>query len=114
MSWLGLAQVPFGMVQLIVHGNVINVRRNSLNNPGFSGVVFLHWSIGIDYIWRVTTNNFASTGDIIIEFIFTIIAAVVTVIMLLRLSASKESKYPFAEAEMFGFAKHQVKKIRNS
>ena len=114
MIWLGLAQVLFGMFQLIVHGIVINVRLKSLYNPGLAAVVFLHWPIGIYYIWYVTTNHLASTGDFVIGFIVTIIAAIVTVILPLRLSASKESKYPFSEAEMGGFAKQKVEKIRNS
>ena len=112
--WLGLAQVLFGMFQLIVHGIIVNVKLKSLYNPGLGAVVFLHWPIGIYYIWYVTTNNLASTGDFVIGFIATIIAAIITVVLPLRLSASKESKYPFAEAEMGGFAKQKVAKIRNS
>jgi hypothetical protein len=46
--------------------------------------------------------------------IVTILAAIVTVLLPLRLMASRESKYPFAEAEMGGFAKEKVVKIRNS
>lgn len=112
--WLGLAQIFFGMAQLIVHGIVVNVRLKSLYNPGLAAVVFLHWPIGIYYIWYVTTNNLANTGDFIIGIIATIIAAIVTIILPMRLSASKESKYPFSEAEMGGFAKEKVEKIRKS
>ena len=112
--WLGLAQVLFGMLQLIVHGIVVNVRLKSLYNPGLAAVVFLHWPIGIYYIWYVTTNNLASTGDFVIGFIATIIAAIVMIMLPMRLLASKESKYPFSNAEMGGFAKEKVEKIRKS
>ena len=114
MIWLGIAQVLFGMFQLIVHGIVINLMLKSLYNPSLAAVVFLHWPIGIYYIWYVTTNNLASTGDFVNGFIVTIIAAIVTVVLPLRLLTSKESKYPFSEAEMGGFAKQKVEKIRNS
>ena len=114
LIWLGLAQMLFGMLQLIVHGIVFNIRLKSLYNPGLASVVFLHWPIGIYYIWYVTTNHLASTGDFVIGFIVTIIAAIVTIALPLRLMASKESKYPFSETAMFGFAKEKVEKIRNS
>ena len=114
LIWLGLAQMLFGMLQLIVHGIVFNIRLKSLYNPGLASVVFLHWPIGIYYIWYVTTNHLASTGDFVIGFTVTIIAAIVTIALPLRLMASKESKYPFSETAMFGFAKEKVEKIRNS
>ncbi len=47
LIWLGLAQVLFGMVQLVVHGVLINRKMHSLYNPGLFTVVFLHWPIGI-------------------------------------------------------------------
>jgi hypothetical protein len=112
--WLGIAVVLFGMFQIIVHGIVINLRLKSLYNPGLASTVFLFWPLGIYYIWYVTTNNLASTGDFIVGLIVTILAAIVTVLLPLRLMASRESKYPFAEAEMGGFAHQKVAKIRNS
>lgn len=112
--WLGLAQVLFGMFQIIVHGVIINVKLKSIYNPGLGAVVFLHLPIGIYYIWYVITNNLASTGDFIFGFIATIITAFITIVLPMRLLANKESKYPFSEAEMGGFAKEKVEKIRNS
>jgi hypothetical protein len=112
--WLGLAQVFLGMFQLIAHGIVVNIRLKSLYNPGLGAVVFLHMPIGIYYIWYVTTNNFASTEDFIIGFIAFLIAAILLFLLPIRLLANKESKYPFAEAEVYGFAKEKIEKIRNS
>ena len=114
LIWLGFAQILFGMVQLIVHGFIVNVRLKSLYNPGLAAVIFLHWPIGLYYIWYIITNNLASTGDYIIGVIVTIIAAIVMIALPMRLLASKESNYPFSEAEMGGFAKEKVDKIRKS
>lgn len=102
------------MAQLIVHGLVVNIRLKSLYNPGLAAVVFLHWPIGIYYIWYFISNSLVNTGDFVIGIIVTIIAAILIIMLPLRLSANKESKYPFTEAEMGGFAKEKVDKIRKS
>ena len=111
--WLGLAQVLMGMtLQLIAHGIVLNIRLKSLYNPGLASVVFLHVPIGIYYIWYVTTNHLASTGDFVIGSLATILAVIVLFVLPIWLLANKASKYPFSEAEMGGFAKQKVAKIR--
>src|SRR5215472_7955520 len=112
--WLGLAQVGLGLFQLLAHGIVVPVRLRSLYNPGLGTVVFLFCPIGIYYIWYVTTNHLASTGDGVLGVIATILAAIVLFLLPILLLRSKESKYPFAEAEMYGFAKQKVANIRNA
>ena len=112
--WLGLAQVGLGLFQLLAHGIVVPVRLRSLYNPGLATVVFLFCPIGIYYIWYVTTNHLASTGDGVLGVIATILAAIVLFLLPILLLRSKESKYPFAEAEMYGFAKQKVANIRNA
>ncbi|HKF38050.1 MAG TPA: HXXEE domain-containing protein [Ktedonobacteraceae bacterium] len=112
--WLGLAQVGLGLFQLLAHGIVVPVRLRSLYNPGLATVVFLFCPIGIYYIWYVTTNHLASTGDVVLGVIATILAAIVLFLLPILLLRSKESKYPFAEAEMYGFAKQKVANIRNA
>jgi len=57
LIWLGLAQVLFGMAQFGVHGILINKKMHALYNPGLFAVVFLHWPIGISYIWYVVANS---------------------------------------------------------
>lgn len=57
LIWLGLAQVLFGMAQFGVHGILINKKMHSLYNPGLFAVVFLHWPIGIYYIWYIVVNS---------------------------------------------------------
>jgi uncharacterized membrane protein YhiD involved in acid resistance len=75
--------------------------------------VFLQLPIGIYYIWYVGTNNLAGAGTYVIGFIATFVALGVLFLLPIRLLRSRESKYPFAEEEMYGFAKEKVKKIRN-
>ncbi len=112
--WLGLAQVMLGMFQLIAHGIVVNIRLKSPYNPGLAAVVFLHMPIGIYYMWYVTANSLASIGDFVIGFIAFVVAAIILFLLPIRLLASKESKYPFTDAEVYGFAKGKIEKIRNS
>ena len=70
--------------------------------------------IGIYYMWYVTKHNLASTGDFVIGFFAFMIAAVILFLLPIRLLANKKSKYPFAKAEVYGFAREKVEKIRNS
>ena len=113
--WLGLAQVMLGMIQVFAHGIAVNVRLKSPYNPGLAATVFLQLPLGIYYIWFVATNNLASTATYVIGFIGAIIAMIVLFLLPIRLLATnRASKYPFAEAEMYGFAKEKIEKIRNS
>jgi len=112
--WLGLAQVMLGMFQFLAHGIVVNIRLKSPCNPGSGAVVFLHMPIGIYYMWYVTTNNLASTADLVIGFFAFTAAAILLFLLPIRLLANNESKYPFAEAKVYGFAKEKIEKIRNS
>jgi hypothetical protein len=114
LIWLGLAQVMLGMLQIIAHGIIENMRLKSLYNPGLGATVFLQLPLGIYFIWYVATNHLASTGTYILGFVGAIIALVLLFLLPISLMASRESKYPFAEAEMYGFAKEKVVKIRNS
>ena len=114
LIWLGLAQVMLGMLQIIAHGIIENMRLKSLYNPGLGATVFLQLPLGIYFIWYVATNHLASTGTYILGFVGAIIALVLLFLLPIRLMASRESKYPFAEAEMYGFAKAKIEKIRNS
>ncbi|HQF06111.1 MAG TPA: HXXEE domain-containing protein [Bacteroidales bacterium] len=115
LIWLGLAQVMLGMLQIFAHGIVENMKLKSLYNPGLGATLLLQLPLGIYYIWYVATNNLASTGTYIFGLIGAILAAVVLFALPIRvLATNRESKYPFAEAEMYGFAKEKVRNIRNS
>lgn len=115
LIWLGLAQVMLGMLQIFAHGIVENMKLKSLYNPGLGATVFLQWPVGVYYIWFVATNHLASTGTYVFGLIGALLAAIVLFALPIRLLATnQESKYPFAEAEMYGFAKEKVEKIRDS
>jgi hypothetical protein len=57
LIWLVLAPVLFGMGQFGVHGILINRKLHSLYNPGLFAVAFLHWPIGLYYVWYVVVNG---------------------------------------------------------
>ena len=115
LIWLGLAQVMLGLIQIPAHGIVENIKLKSIYNPGLGATMFLQLPLGIYYIWYVATNNLASVGTYVIGFIGAIMAMIVLFLLPIRILAmNRDSKYPFAEAEMYGFAKEKIKKIRNS
>jgi hypothetical protein len=101
--WLGLTQVLFGMLQFLIHGIVINVRMKTFYNPGLAAVIFLHFPVGIYYIWYVVSNGLITTADYIWGFIAVIIAAILIVALPVRVLANRNTKYPFTEDEMERF-----------
>ena len=111
LIWLGLAQVLFGMLQLVVHGIVVNAKLKSFYNPGLASAIFLHWPIGIYYIHYVVTHQLASTRDLILGSIATVMGAFVMIILPIRLLASKTSPYGFPEDEMYRYGKEKLKRM---
>ncbi len=104
LIWLGLAQVLFGMTQLIVHGILINRKMHSIYNPGLLSVVFFHWPIGIYYIWYISVNGLAQwwmwpvAAVILAAAVFFGVITPVT-----RWFLDKDSPYAFSEKEMTHF-----------
>jgi len=111
LIWLAISQMVLGFLQFFAHGIFINVRLKSIYNPGLGSTIFLQYPIGIYYIWYVTTNNLASTTDFIIGIPCALIAGVLLFGLPILLLRNRESKYPFAEEEMYGFAKEKIKKM---
>lgn len=114
LIWLGLAQVLFGMLQVLVHGVVVNIRLKSIYNPGLGSALLLHVPIGIYYVFYVTTNHLISGKDWLFGIIVTLLATFATVVLPIRLMGDKKSKYPFNQREMGGYAKEKVKRIREA
>ncbi len=115
LIWLGLAQVMLAMVQIFAHGIVENLKLKSIYNPGLGATVFLQLPIGAYYIWYVATNHLASAGTYIFGLLGAILAGLLLFAIPIRvLAMNRASRYPFAEAEMYGFAKNQVEQIKNS
>jgi hypothetical protein len=110
LVWLGLAQMLFGMTQLVVHGILINRKLHSLYNPGLFTVVFLHWPIGIYYIWYVSANGLVQWW--IWPVAIVILAAAVffgVIAPVTHWFADKDSPYAFSEKEMSRF--HVMEKM---
>ena len=106
--WLGVMQIGQGLIQVPLHGVVMNVKLKSPYNPGMLSCVLLQLPIGIYYIWYVTANNLATTRD----FVFGSIAALLSIFVLwlgpIALLRSRQSKYPFAPEQMYGYAEAKV------
>lgn len=113
LIWLGLAQVLFGMAQLGVHGILINKKMRSIYNPGLFAVVFLHWPIGIYYIWYVIVNG-------LVQWWMWPVAVVILCAMAFfgvnlpvnKWFKDKNSPYPFSDEELARFhIREKMKKL---
>jgi len=110
MIWLGLAQVMLGMLQILAHGVMLNIRLKSIYNPGLGATVFLQWPIGICYIHYVAVNGLvAGAGTYVIGLLGAIAGACILFLIPIVTMRSRETKYPFYENEMYGFAEKKIK-----
>ncbi|RAI44365.1 HXXEE domain-containing protein [Rhodoplanes roseus] len=115
--WFGLIQVGQGMAQILNHGIYNNLKFKSIYNPGLGAVIFVNWPIGLYYIWHVSTNNLATTTDYVLGFIGAILSLVVLWAIPVSTLRDKNTKYPYAESQMYGvndWAKEKVLQIKNS
>ena len=102
--WMGLAQAGFGMAQLVVHGVVINRKMRSVYNPGLFAVVFLHWPIGIYYIWYVVANGLVSWWTWPAAAVWLILGALMGVSLpVTRWFADRNATEAFSDKEMARF-----------
>ena len=101
--WLGLIQVLAGVAQIFVHGISINRKMKSLYNPGLAAVVFLHIPIAIYYIWFVVANGLVGIWDFAGGLIGVVAAAILLILMPVKLLQNRQSKYPWSEKEMARF-----------
>ena len=102
--WLGLAQVLFGMVQFLIHGIVINARMKTFYNPGLGTVVFLHWPIGLYYIWYVYTHGLIQPWHWIAAVACTVLAALLIIMLPIRaFTNDMNPAYAFSAEEMDRF-----------
>ena len=102
--WLGLMPMLFGFSQLMVHGVMTNKKMKSIYNPGVGAVVFLHYPIGIYYIYYIVSNGLVSGADWIIAFIYMFAVAGIAVNGLTyKVLPNKNTKYIFDKVEMERF-----------
>ncbi len=113
LIWLGLAQVFFGMLQIGPHGVLINRKMHSLYNPGLFAVIFLHWPIGLYYIWYVVVNGLVQWWMWPVALVILAAAAFYGVNMpVTHWFKDPASPYPFSEKEMARF--HVREKLARS
>jgi len=113
--WLGLATMFFGLSQILGHGILFNRKLKSFYNPGLAACIFLHGPISIYYIWYVATHGLAGLWDYLGGLIGMIVAAVLIVVLPVRIFSSREAKYPFSKAEMERFGMlEKAKKLDHS
>jgi hypothetical protein len=104
LVWFGLAQVAFGMAQFAVHGILINRKMRSVYNPGLFVVIFLHWPIGIYFIWYVIVNGLVQWWMVPVAIVLLAAAAIFGVnLPVNRWFRDKNSPHPFSAAEMQRF-----------
>lgn len=111
--WLGLSPLLFGFAQFIVHGIATNKKMKSFYNLGLRAVVFLHYPIGIYYIFYIVQNHLVTGIDWILAIVYLIFTAGVIVNgMTYRLLPNKNTKYAFDKVEMERFhVKEKMAKI---
>ena len=104
LIWLGLAPILFGMGQFGVHGILINRKMRSIYNPGLFAVVFLHWPIGIYYIWYIYAQGLIQAWTWPVAITLVALLAFFGVNMpVSRWFNDPNSPYPFSEKEMARF-----------
>jgi len=98
--WLGIMTMIFGFSQFIVHGILVNIKMKSIYNPGLGAVIFLHYPIGIYYLWYIHSHCTVEIWQWVIGIFCTPIAALILVQLPMQLLKSKNSPYNFSQKEM--------------
>ena len=112
--WLGLAQVMLGMLQILAHGIAANIKLKGFYNPGLGATVFLQWPIGIVYIAYVAQAGLAGPLTYVLGFLGAIAAALILFGIPVMTMKNRDTKYPFHEDEMYGFAEKKIRKMLES
>jgi hypothetical protein len=104
LIWLGLAPVLFGMMQIVMHGILTNVKLKTLYNPGLLAVALGHIPIGVYYIYIIESRNLATVWDWVFGVAY-LMAFVGIAMRKLTYSwlADRDSPYPFDRVEMARF-----------
>jgi len=113
--WLGLMPMLFGFSQFIVHGIMTNKKMKSIYNPGLGAVVFLHYPVGIYYIYYIVSNELVMVSDWIFGVVYMFaVAAIFVNGVTYKIMPNKNTKYVFDKVEMERFnVKKKLEKITN-
>jgi len=110
LIWLGLAQVLFGVAQLLFHGIVINLKIESWYNPGLASAAFLHVPIAIFYISYVYAHGLMQPWYWIVGIALTVLSAFLIILLPVQLLKDRNSEYAFSAEEMQRF--HVLEKLK--
>ena len=108
LIWLALAQTLAALIQLPAHGIIANIRLKSFYNPGLGATVFLQVPLAIYMIWYVSTNSLATGWDFVFGAIGGIVGYALCFGVPVMLMRDRNSKYPFAPEEMYGYKKEEI------
>ena len=114
LIWLALAQTLAALIQVPAHGIFMNRTLKGFYNPGLGATVFLQVPLAIYMIWYVSTNSLATGWDFVFGAIGGIVGYALCFGVPVMLMRDRNSKYPFAPEEMYGYAKEKAKKALNS
>lgn len=111
LIWLALAQTLAALIQVPAHGIFMNVRLKSFYNPGVGAAVFLQLPLAIYMIWYVSANSLATGWDFVFGAIGGVAGYALCFGLPVMLMRNRNSKYPFAPREMFGYAEKKARKV---
>jgi hypothetical protein len=102
--WLALGPVLFGLMQIVVHGIVTNVKLKTIYNPGLLAVLVGHVPLGGYYLYYIHINNLATVWDWVFGVVYLLgFVAIVMKWLTYQWLAKKDSPYVFADVEMKRF-----------
>jgi len=110
LIWLALAQVLAALIQVPAHGIAMNIRLKSIYNPGLAATMFLQLPLAVYMIWYVNANGLATGTDYVLGAIGGVVGYALSFGVPILFMRNRDSKYPFAQEEMYGFA---AEKARN-
>jgi hypothetical protein len=109
LTWLALAQILAGaLLQVPAHGIIANIRLKSFYNPGLGAALFLQLPLAIYAIWYMSTNNIATGWDFVFGALGSIVGYALIFGLPVLLMRNRNSKYPYAPEEMYGYKKAEI------
>lgn len=107
--WYGLIQVGQGLVQVPVHGIIVNRRLKTHYNPGMASNLLWQLPVGIYYIYYVASHHLASGGTYWIGFFGSLLAVVVLWLIPVVTLRNPDSPYPYNQDERYRWRPELIK-----
>jgi hypothetical protein len=98
------------------HGIIVNKKMHSIYNPGVFSVVFVHWPLGVYYIWFVVMNGVANWWDWPLAVAYMAATLVFGVSLpVTHWLKDENSPYAFSEDEMARFhVREKMERLRQA